>query len=821
MRRNKLAAGLIALIGMPASFAAAAEDACDERLNFENIEIGLVIDEMASRTGRKFLVDPRVAGNVTIKSGAESGLCREEAWELFLAALRVNGFTAAPLSADTFKIVPAQLGAREAGPVNEGNGNKTSGAGFVTQIIRLDHVSAQEAAGSITQIIGETGLVSSVASTNSVIVVDTPDNIDRVRQIVSRIDRDGSIVETFALTNVSANEAAAAVTALARQGAEEGAAPGGLRVQTTPIPSSNRLLVRARPEMMARVREIVAELDAVGGAGASLAVVQLAHADAETMVTLLGDLAEATASQTGGAESDPAASNARRPRLTAYPPTNSIIIYGDAETQRTMKSVVAQLDVRRQQVLVEAIIVEVSDGTARALGVNYFAADRDGERVLFSSNTFGDAERRLLSDAGRGLLESDAAARETLAQDALESLLGLSGFSLGGAATFGSGRIFGAILTAIKEDDQSRVLSFPSVVTLDNEPATLSVGQEIPITTGEAIGADFTNAFRTVTREEVGIILKVTPHINRGGTVTLKIDQESSNVAGQIIASSTDLITNKRAITTTSVVDDGDILVIGGLVDQTEERTASKTPVLGDAPLIGNLFRTSSRSKTSRNLMVFIRPTIIGTREGARAATEKRLTYITGQIAAAPNGRAFDLRARIDEVTGTPLAPARGDDAAAPALAPSPAPLPPPPLSETTASRPAALPAVEATFFVEPPAPAEPGELAGGEPVAPNEAAEAISLESAFFGAHLGSYRSAASAADGWRELRDTYPMELDALSVRIARYDDPARGAFERLIAGPFPSKEGARELCASIVEGGSYCAVMPFSGAPLDEAQ
>ncbi len=803
MRRTRLKSVIACLAALSAG-AAQAADPCDERLNFENIEIGLVIDEMASRTGRKFLVDPRVTGNVTVKSGPEGGLCSDEAWELFLAALRVNGFTAAPVTADTFKIVPAQLGAREAGPVNESNGS-----GFATQIIRLDHVNAQEAASSITQIIGETGLVSSVASTNSVIVVDTPDNIERIRQIVARIDRDSSVVETFSLINASASEAAAAVNALARQTAEEGAGGGG--VQTTPVASSNRLIVRARPELMSRVREIVAELDAVGGAGASLAVVQLAHADADTMVKLLGDFAEATASQTGGeAAADPAAGASRRPRLSAYPPTNSVIVYGDAETQRTMKSVIAQLDVRRQQVLVEAIIVEVSDGTARQLGVNYFAADRNGERVLFSSNTFGDAERRLLSDAGRGLLESDPDEQEDLAQDALDSLLGLSGFSFGGAATFGSGKIFGAILTAIKEDDQSRVLSFPSVVTLDNEPATLSVGQEIPITTGETVGDDFTNTFRTVSREEVGVILKVTPHINRGGTITLKIDQETSNVAGQIIDTSTDLITNKRAITTTSVVDDGDILVIGGLVDQTEEKSSSKTPILGDAPLIGNLFRSSSRARSNRNLMVFIRPTIIGTREAARVATDRKLTFISGQIAAASDGKAPDLRARIAEVTGSIGSPPLREEVSPSIAPPSPSVAPDETVARAAAPEPVAITAAEADYV-----PALTP-LAGGDP----QTNDGPALSSVFHGVHLGSYRTRDSAADGWRELRDSFPVELDALRARLARYDDPERGAFERLIAGPFHTKEEARQLCRTLTDSGGYCAVMPFDGVTLDDA-
>ncbi len=809
-----------------AASPSSAQEECSERLNFEDIDIGLVIDEIAQRTGKKFVVDPRVEGKVTIKSGAEAGLCADESWELFLAALRVNGFTATPISIDTFKIVPAQLGVREAGPVNE-----DGDASYVTQIIRLDYVDAREAAGSITQIVGETGLVSAVASTNSVIVVDTPGNVERVREIINRIDRDSTVVETFALTNIAAAEAARAIGALASRLSEEGDT-GASKIQTTPIASSNRLLVRARPEAMARVREIVDELDRVGSEGASLSVIQLAHADAEVMVGMLKNLAGATSAQPAAiaAEGGPAIDDERRPTLTAYLPTNSIIIFGDADTQRTLKGVIAQLDVRRQQVLVEAIIVEVSDATARELGINYFAADKKGERVVFSANAFGDAERRLLSNAGAALLESDPARREDLAQRALDSLLGVSGFSLGGAATFGSGQIFGAILTAVKDDDRSRVLSFPSVVTLDNEPATLSVGQEIPITTGETVGDDFTNTFRTVSREEVGIILKVTPHINAGGTITLKIDQESSSVAGQIISSSTDLITNKRAITTTSVVDDGDILVIGGLVDQTDESFETKTPVLGDMPVVGNLFKSTSRSRSNRNLMVFIRPSILASKLAARVATAQKLDYLSTAADRVARGRGPTLRQSIEDVTGSITAtksPRLEDEAGA--LPAAPNTLPEATAEETRTLGGAA--AVIETSMPEAaiegtPAPLVQPPIHGPNPATPTPgpnavASRPIALASIFFGAHLGSYRTVASAAEGWRALLAEYPMELDALSPRVAAFEDPLRGEFQRLIAGPFRLEDEAGALCGRLKDAGDYCAVMPFSGRRVDGAE
>ncbi|HPE31859.1 MAG TPA: hypothetical protein PLV61_11770, partial [Parvularculaceae bacterium] len=204
----------------------------------------------------------------------------------------------------------------------------------------------------------------------------------------------------------------------------------------------------------------------------------------------------------------------------------------------------------------------------------------------------------------------------------------------------------------IKRDTGSNVLSTPSVVTLDNQKATLSVGQEIPITTGEAVGDNLTNAFRTVSREEVGVILEVTPQINDGGTVTLEISQETSSIAGQIIDTSTDLITNKRLITTTALVDDGDILVIGGLVDETTESFQDAVPLLGDIPGVGNLFKTQGKSKTRRNLMVFIRPTILRDQDTARAATQKKLDYVRAKELLYTGQSKSDLDRLIEQVTG-------------------------------------------------------------------------------------------------------------------------------------------------------------------------
>lgn len=625
--------------------ASIAQDRCDEAVNFENADIRAVVDEFALRTGRKFVVDPRVNGEVTIKSGPNGGLCADEAWELFQTALRVSGFTATPISADSYKIIPLQEGARAAGPVGEGIPGD-----FVTQIVRLQYVDAREAAANLAQIVNERGVVAPVRSGNAIILVDERDNVDRMRQVLQQIDRDMTVYRTISLNNASATEVARVVTSLAEEISGEGGT-GASNISVVPMEASNSILIRAEIAMLNRLAGVVAELDRIGETKSDLSVIALDHADAEEMAPLLREIVETQPLPPG----EPSASRlGGRAMISFHAPTNSLIISGDANIQKTLRSVVAQLDVRRAQVLVEAIIVEVNDKTARELGLQYFLSGTGDEnsRVPFTATNFSSTQPNILANAGAFLLDDERFSSDAVRDAALNSLLGVNGLLLGGAGNIGDDAVFGAILTALQEDEDTKVLSFPSVLTLDNQPAVLSVGQEIPITTGEAVGDNFSNAFRTVSREEVGVILEVTPKINEGGTVTLEIRQETSNVAGQIISSSTDLITNKRVIETTALVDDRDILVLGGLVDHMDQAFENKVPFLGDIPGFGNLFKTQGKSYDRRNLMVFIRPTVIRDRESARAATNKKLDYIRARELLSSRRPVSELDRLIEQVTG-------------------------------------------------------------------------------------------------------------------------------------------------------------------------
>ncbi len=671
-RRTALLAG-VAVMQIGVAFA---QEGCGEALNLEDADIRSVVDEIAIRTGKKFVLDPRVQGRVSVKSGPNGGLCADEAWELFQAALRVIGFTAAPISGDSYRIIPVQEGSRAAGPVGEG-----SRGDFVTQIVRLSHIDAREAAANLAQLVSERGVVAPVRSGNAVILVDVSDNIDRLKQVLAQLDRDTTVYRTIPLENASASEVAKVLTNLAREISEEGA-PGASSVSVVPVQGSNSILLRAEPVILTRLIGVVAELDRIGQTKSDLSVITLNHSDAEEISTLLKEIANSEVAAAAGDGAAAATSGQKRANISFHKATNSVIISGDADIQQTLRKVIQQLDVRRAQVQIEAIIVEVADTTARELGVQYFLAPTGNarNRIPFTATNFQSAQTNLLAAAGTLILNDSnvqsavgATGSDAVSNAAINSLLATNGIIGGIGGKIGKDILFGAVINALKQDTQSNVLSAPSIVTLDNQEATLSVGQEIPITTGEAVGNNFDNAFRTVSREEVGVILKVTPQINDGGTVTLEIEQEISSVDRQLL-NSTDLITNKRVINTTALVDDGDLLVIGGLIDQTDASTEDKVPLLGDLPIAGNLFKSQGRSRDRRNLLVFLRPTVIRTRADAEAVTRKKFNYIKGRELLSTGRPQSELERLIDQVTGGTTPDKREPDQT-PEIDPAPEPL--------------------------------------------------------------------------------------------------------------------------------------------------
>ncbi|MGB7405411.1 MAG: type II secretion system secretin GspD, partial [Pacificimonas sp.] len=440
------------------------------------------------------------------------------------------------------------------------------------------------------------------------------------------------------------------------------------------------VILRGDPDRVADMAAIVAQLDSRAALGADVRVVYLEHADAAFLLPVLQQIAGQTTSvativaeaddgePAGGAQTVLPSGDDQGARavIARFEGANALIISAPPDVQRTLGEVIRQLDTRREQVLVEALIAEVSDNAARELGVQFLLAGLDGtvpfastnySNQVLNPNAIGAAvgslelENQTITVDGEVISTSNGiAGAEELQQAAAQSLLGVTGglFGVGGVS---GNTVFGAIVNAVKSDTASNVLSTPSIMTMDNQEARILVGQEIPITTGEALSPNFDNSFRTVERQNVGIALEVTPQINKGGAVRLKLRQEVSSVAGPVTRGSADLILNTREIETVITVDDGDIVALGGLLDENERRTIEKIPLLGDIPIIGELFTSRSRSKTQTNLIVFIRPRIIRSREDAEAIAAQRYDYArAGQLARNP-----DIEPSLDRVLRTYL----------------------------------------------------------------------------------------------------------------------------------------------------------------------
>jgi general secretion pathway protein D len=639
-------------------------------LNVREADIRAFIQDAAKATGRTFIIDSRVQGKVSVVT--DRPLSRTEYFEIFLSTLRANGLVAVPASGGAFRIQPADGAAGQPSVVGRGGGRNQ----FVTDVIRLRAIDAQAAMETIRPLVSKDGTVSANRSGRSIVVADYADNVSRIRQIIARIDSDSTTTTLVALANAGAREIASSLQTLLA-GAGEGAQPSATVVA---VDSSNSIAIRGDSATVARLVTMAQELDKRAAAGTEVRVYWLNHADADKMAPVLQQLLGQGA-MGGGSSDAPAAAPAggrgappppvatpavatgagiatRGPAVvTRYEGANALIIAANADVQRQIGEVIRQLDTRREQVLVEAIIVEIGNDAAKRLGVQFLLGST---KTGFAATNYSNARPNILT-LGGAIAATKLNTQETvvvapdgttttttttensglankLQEAAVDALSNATG-GFGGVATeLGKNGVFGAIINAVQSDTQSNILSTPSITTLDNQKAHMLVGQEVPVTTGEALSNNFDNRFRTVQRENVGIILDVTPQISGDGQVKLFVKQEVSSIAGPVSGNSSDLVLNKREFETTVLVDDGEILAIGGLLDDNERRTIEKIPLLGDIPLLGNLFKSKSRSRGKTNLVVFIRPTVLKSRADNAAMTARRYGAVRqAQQAANPN----------------------------------------------------------------------------------------------------------------------------------------------------------------------------------------
>jgi general secretion pathway protein D len=644
-------------------------------LNVRDADVRAFIQDAARVTGRTFVIDQRVHGKVSVVT--DRPLSKSEYFEVFLATMRANGLVAIPTGGGAFRIQPADTAAAQPGRVGTRGSAQNS---FVTEVFRLRSIDATSVVETLRPLVSKEGSVTANRGGNSVVVADYADNIRRIRQLIQQIDRDSASTTLIALKNAGAREIATSLQQLVGNGTAgpDGAARGP-SATIVAIDSSNSVVLRGDPSTVSRLAEVARDLDKRAERGTEIRVFWLEYADAGQLLPVLQQLTGqpssqptssvgggpvsggASASATGSAPSSAptqaaistvAAGQGIQGRaqaiVTRFEGANAIIIAAPAEVQRQLGEVVRQLDTRREQVLVEAIIVEISDAAARNLGVQFLFGGKPGSGVPYGVTNYSNATPNIATIAGaiaaRELdrtttvingttvtTSSGSAISDQLQAAAAQQLLSAQGGIAGIAFNLGKDAIFGAIINAVKSDSKSNLLSAPSLMTLDNQEAKFLAGQEIPVTTGEALSGNFDNAFRTVQRQNVGIQLEVKPQIGAGGSVKLFLRQEVSSIAGPVSNDSSDLILNKREITTTVVVDDGQIVALGSLLDDNERRTIEKIPFLGDLPGLGALFRSKARSRAKTNLAIFIRPTIIKGRDDARAIAEQRYGYLRDQ----------------------------------------------------------------------------------------------------------------------------------------------------------------------------------------------
>ncbi len=629
-------------------------------LNVRDADIRAFVADAAKVTGRTFIVDGRVQGKVSVVT--DRPLSRSEYFEIFLSTLRANGLVAVPVAGGALRIQPADSAASQPGPVGTTRVNRNQ---FVTEVFRLKAIDSTSAVETLRPLVSKEGSITANRSGNSLVVADYADNIRRIRQLISQIDRDNASTTLVGLDHAGAREIAQALTQLIP--ASEGAAP---LASIAAVDSSNAIAMRGDPATLSRLAAIARELDARAANGSEIRVIWLDYADAALLVPVLERLVGGNGAPTAAAITPaPAAiggiagngsgasvagaggSTINLPNgrgqaiITRYEGANAVIISAPIDVQRQMAELVRQLDVRQEQVLVEAIIVEISDSVAKELGVQLLLG---GKNLPFITTNFSNASPNILDIAG-GLIANaidqqttvingdvvtttnNSATGDLLRQNAAQAVLGARGGFTGFAADLGNNAYLGAIISAVQSDSNSNILSTPHLTVNNNVEGSILFGQEIPVSTGEALSNNFDNAFRTIERQNVGIELVVTPQITAGNEVRLQLRQEVSSIVGPVSDDFNELIINKREISTTLTVADGDIVSLGGLLDDNERRTIQKIPLLGDIPIIGELFKSRGRSRVKTNLMVFIRPTILRSRADAQRLAAQRYGYVRQQ----------------------------------------------------------------------------------------------------------------------------------------------------------------------------------------------
>ena len=658
------------------------------KINLRDADLTAFINEVADITGKNFAVDPRVRGNVTVISNKP--LNKNEVYDLFLGVLNVNGVVAIP-SGNTIRLVPDSNVKNSGVPYDPRNNAR--GDQVVTRVIWLENTNPNDLIPALRPLMPQFAHLAAIQGTNALIVSDRAANIFQLETIIRNLDGTGqNDIEAVPLQQSQAEEIIKQLDAMSATGASKDFA--GARVRIIADARTNRILIKGDTGTRKRIRNMIEMLDVpsadrLGG----LKVFKLKYASAKNLSEILqglvtgqavnsssnngsnnsssnntsnsnGNNNSSSSSNSSGSISTPAInlnsnnSNNNQNSVTSFngngvsiiadSAQNALIVKAEPQLMREIDSAIQQLDIRRQQVLIEATIMEIRGNDADQLGVQWAMGDLSSGIGLMSFDNIGSSLASLAAGylTGGGAGAAAALGSNTNKGSGTSLVLGDSTVSADG-----SRKLYGALIQALKARTKSNLLSTPSILTMDNEEAYIVVGENVPFVTGSVSTAGGTaNPYTSIERKDVGVTLKVIPHIGEGGSIRLEVDQEVSAVAlskGQ----ASDLVTSKRAIKTSVLADHGQTIVLGGLISDDTTHSRQSVPFLGDIPGIGRLFRSDGKSNEKRNLLVFIHPTIVGGDEDIRRVSQQRYDQLYSlQLAMDKDGNFAKLPANVDDV---------------------------------------------------------------------------------------------------------------------------------------------------------------------------
>ncbi|TBW59481.1 type II secretion system protein GspD [Marinobacter halodurans] len=607
---SPLIRALVLALLLPMSMMAHAQEEGTWKLNLKDADIRAFVTQIADITGYSFVVDPRVKGKVTVLSSAPMN--KDEIYDLFLAVLQVHGFTAIP-GEEVIKIVQ-QVDAKQSAESLK-RFDTIPSEQLITKVIQVNNANALELVPILRPLVAKYGHLAGVAAANALIVSDHSANVHRIEQIVKELDSPSKYeVEVIQLKEAWVGDMVRLLQELAPSELGKQANEAANKYSVTADERSNRLILRGDENFRSKMRELIKKLDQPSASGGTTKVIRLKHADAKSLAEILkGVMGEvAKENQQGQSSSGGSGGGNAGFAIFADEGLNALVVRGEPSIMQEVDTIVDALDVRRAQVLIEAAIVEISDELGSDLGVQFAVADEGNGSTPLAGTNFGNVGLSL-GDIIGAIASNEVVSPAT------------GGLSLGLGERNENGITWGFLIQALSSSTAANLLSTPSIITLDNQESEIVVGQNVPFVTGSTTTTSngVSNPYQTIERRDVGLTLKVTPTISADGLVKLIVEQTTENIADSV-ESASDLVTNKRQIKTTVLADDGETIVLGGLIREDYSVAKSKVPFLGDIPYLGALFRSESKTKIKRNLLVFLRPKIILSKGDVATITDEK-----------------------------------------------------------------------------------------------------------------------------------------------------------------------------------------------------